>query len=443
MTAPVRIDPTMIVSTTRCGTVVGMAGAFAPAGAVSVHPTPSSVRVARRFVADRLRASGLGRDLVDTAVLLASEVVTNAVLHAHTEVEVRVGVGAGARIEVVDGSALHPARREHEADSVSGRGLELVEAMASSFGVDVGPGDGKTVWFTVGPTDAAAYHDWQEAEPTVDTSAPVVARLVNLPVDLYEVMRDHNEALLREYTVWRLERPDEAGVDLAEVSAADRTRRRVVEDVLAGLDAAGTPGGVRPTHLHVDVTVSGADLISFRVLQTVLEAAERQAAAGVVLTRPALPEVAALRTWLLSQLVGQLAGAPARPWRYTDVTQPGQLLPLVELDLTWLATLDQPVIVGDDGNRILGASPPVAALLGWRSDELRGQRLITIIPPRLREAHVTGFTRLLVTGAARMIGRPVEVPAWHRDGHEVPVTLTLERRQVGDRIAFVAWLSTG
>ncbi|MGW4563750.1 ATP-binding protein [Streptomyces sp. NPDC004561] len=50
-------------------------------------PRPQSAAVARRFLGNVL--DGVASDVVDTAQLLVSELVTNAVMHAHTEVEVR------------------------------------------------------------------------------------------------------------------------------------------------------------------------------------------------------------------------------------------------------------------------------------------------------------------------------------------------------------------
>ena len=53
------------------------------------------------------------------------------------------------RVEVVDDSPVVPIRRSIEADAVSGRGMAIVESLASNWGVtDLSP-DGKTVWFEV------------------------------------------------------------------------------------------------------------------------------------------------------------------------------------------------------------------------------------------------------------------------------------------------------
>jgi serine/threonine-protein kinase RsbW len=108
------------------------------------------VAAARRFVAAALH---VGSPLRDVTRLLVSEAVTNAVLHSASG-------GAGGRftveyelserrlrVEVRDGGGQRgPRRRVHHLESITGRGLELFDALSDRWGVDGGPG-GRTVWF--------------------------------------------------------------------------------------------------------------------------------------------------------------------------------------------------------------------------------------------------------------------------------------------------------
>ena len=125
------------------------------------QPEPTAAAAARRFVRDTLQAwfiSGaatVGHGLVDDAVLLTSELVTNAVVHAGTPVEVTCKLtGGGVEVVVSDG---HPARlvpeppeNEHiPAERTSGRGLLLPAALASAWGVTYGQA-AKAVWFRIG-----------------------------------------------------------------------------------------------------------------------------------------------------------------------------------------------------------------------------------------------------------------------------------------------------
>jgi anti-sigma regulatory factor (Ser/Thr protein kinase) len=101
-------------------------------------------------------AAGLG-DLRSSAELLTSEVVTNAVVHAGTDMVVTVSVRPrGLRVEVADGSpdaVLLSSSPGSEPEPGGGRGLLLVQMMASGWGVE--PVEtGKIVWFEL--TDEAA-----------------------------------------------------------------------------------------------------------------------------------------------------------------------------------------------------------------------------------------------------------------------------------------------
>ncbi|MER7770049.1 ATP-binding protein [Kitasatospora sp. NPDC096140] len=89
-------------------------------------------------------------ELSDTAELLSSELVTNALLHTTKGAVFDAVLGSDdrLRIEVQDGASRLPGRRrDPEAEyATSGRGLMLVEALADSWGVQL-RGDGKITWF--------------------------------------------------------------------------------------------------------------------------------------------------------------------------------------------------------------------------------------------------------------------------------------------------------
>lgn len=109
-------------------------------------PALSSVRAARRFVADECARRGMSPERTDDALLLTSELVTNAVLHGRSEVSLEVEGGAVMRVSVVDENSRHPAPVSEDPDALDGRGLALVEALASRWGVQ-DRALGKAVWF--------------------------------------------------------------------------------------------------------------------------------------------------------------------------------------------------------------------------------------------------------------------------------------------------------
>ncbi|WP_437095119.1 SpoIIE family protein phosphatase [Streptomyces sp. enrichment culture] len=142
--------------------------------AASFEPVGRSVASARSFVRDTLQGWGFG-DIVDDAVVLTSELVTNAVVHAGTSADLLCLRGdEGVRIEVADrypereipvqGSAVNMGSPDRE----GGRGLQLCAALAGRWGVEYTPTH-KTVWFQL---------DLPERPVGTRTAGP------SLPVDL-------------------------------------------------------------------------------------------------------------------------------------------------------------------------------------------------------------------------------------------------------------------
>lgn len=109
------------------------------------HEAPS---LARRFLRSATCAEHHAC-VVDDAVLLVSELVTNSVLHGGPPVVVAVDCdGESLQVRVRDGSAALPARRAATTADENGRGLQLLAEMSSSWGVDP-EGPGKHVWFVL------------------------------------------------------------------------------------------------------------------------------------------------------------------------------------------------------------------------------------------------------------------------------------------------------
>ena len=105
---------------------------------------------ARRLLTDALRGMGHGNELVDAARLVTTELAANAVAHARSPFSVSIRSGRSTvRILVRDGSRVVPTMRGDTPTTPSGRGLRLVAALSSDWGVDPGP-DGKVVWAELG-----------------------------------------------------------------------------------------------------------------------------------------------------------------------------------------------------------------------------------------------------------------------------------------------------
>jgi anti-sigma regulatory factor (Ser/Thr protein kinase) len=116
--------------------------------ALSAHP--ESVAGARRLTQARLDEWRLGGDAHDAAVLIVSELVTNAVVHtmsARVVCELRCD-GERLRISVQDqGHQPGGPRLSLTADGEHGRGLLLVDSMSAAWGsLDAGNASGRIVW---------------------------------------------------------------------------------------------------------------------------------------------------------------------------------------------------------------------------------------------------------------------------------------------------------
>ncbi|HEX7355820.1 MAG TPA: ATP-binding protein [Mycobacteriales bacterium] len=107
--------------------------------------TRESVPAARRYVVGLL--DHLPDDLTTTAALLVSELAANAVLYGAGPFEVTVHRSEGtARIGVTDAGSGDPAPQHPNDTAEHGRGLQLVGALASAWGVHRDTAN-KTVWF--------------------------------------------------------------------------------------------------------------------------------------------------------------------------------------------------------------------------------------------------------------------------------------------------------
>lgn len=122
-------------------------------------PAARSAGRARQFTARQLDVWGMPQ-LKDSAELVVSELVTNAVTHAHPPygqlISTRLErLGSGIRIEVHDSDSRRPEPREASAEEESGRGLGLVDALTGGrWGVSDRNGPGKVVWAVCADADA-------------------------------------------------------------------------------------------------------------------------------------------------------------------------------------------------------------------------------------------------------------------------------------------------
>ena len=422
-----------------------------------LHSASEARRLVRRFLEE------IGRHTwVDPAELAISEVVTNASLHAHTPIKVRLTSYVDQIcVEVRDFNSTLPVQRDYDVQATTGRGMSLVAAVTLECGVHSLGESGKVVWFCVGDPPPSSADDillewdieaWSEPAPASAETLRVV--LASMPATLWLSAQQHHDAILREFVLYSAEH----GAPEIDLAAADKARSTISKALIGALDEARASGTARPVlpdghpsplpwvpddlDLHTDV---GADAAwNFAALRDALDVAEALALEGKLLLRPGLPEIIAVRAWACEQVIAQLSGSPPAAWpgtaqmRFeTDV----RAAVVVEWDSSIVTDSHRGVIAADDANRIVAVSRPLARRLGWRPEDLVGRRVVTIVPPALREAHVAGFSRHLTTGEAHVLGVPLDLPVLRKDGSEVQCRFMVEHAPVNPgRSVYMAWI---
>jgi anti-sigma regulatory factor (Ser/Thr protein kinase) len=126
-----------------------MSGALRDRQFLTLAPEPAAVRKARRFVAAQCKDHDVGSEATDVAVLLTSELVTNAVTHGRSDARLAVTVTPRAvLVEVGDDNSRHPRLQNLDRDALDGRGLRILDGLATRWGVRE-ESLGKVVWFEV------------------------------------------------------------------------------------------------------------------------------------------------------------------------------------------------------------------------------------------------------------------------------------------------------
>lgn len=119
---------------------------------VTLPDGPEGASFARRATARAAELWRLDRELTETALLLVSELATNAIRHGAPPVRLSLRLDADRlRVEVTDGSPTLPRLARPGPDQAGGRGLQIVQQLAARWGAQASRRQlGKTVWFELG-----------------------------------------------------------------------------------------------------------------------------------------------------------------------------------------------------------------------------------------------------------------------------------------------------
>lgn len=302
------------------------AGGGALFAELELPPHAEAVPTARRFA--RAALADEPAAVLEDAQLVATELVTNALLHGAAPVHFRVQPRDGCvRLEVRDTGRAVPMWQQRDQEGLTGRGLTLVAALASGWGIDPVRGSGKVVWAEITRCPQAQP---RLVEPAVDVEALLASWpsddgageqlyrvcLGAVPTDLLLAAKSHMDNVVREVSLaqssdpaaGRVLVPRAARLIEAVTGSFAPARAEIKRQALAAAAC-----GHAETNLVLILPASAAD--AGEEYLAVLDEADRQARSAQLLTLEAPPIHKIFRRWyvrsLLNQIRAQAYGEPA------------------------------------------------------------------------------------------------------------------------------------
>jgi len=295
----------------------------------------ASIRAARRYVEREVLARGAA-PIADDATLAAAELLANAVQHGAAPISIAVsGDRRLIRIEVRDGDSRPPIRPAASETNMTGRGLALVEAVASRWGTEHVPGGGKIVWAEFEPAAERAERTNNSTTGNADTTLapwpePPAAKpgdvphhtviLGDVPTEFLLEAKAHIDNLVREFTL--AESASDAGDadpgrDLARLIQTVVYEFAEARDAIKRQALAAAQRGESRTRLSLHLPASAAD--AGEAYLAALNEADEYARAARLLTLETPPAHQLFRQWYVGAVVRQLR-------EITDGRQPAPVI---------------------------------------------------------------------------------------------------------------------
>jgi hypothetical protein len=245
--------------------------------------------------------------------MLATELVTNAVLHGAPPIVLRLrSAGMVVRIEVEDAGQAVPIRAFETKDSaLTGRGLTVIDALATGWGVEPCLGLGKVVWVDIGGQSAEFLTDLsrdsgREAAPDEPTYDVVLG---DVPTDLLLAAKAHIDNVVRELLLVSGHAssaeplaPELAALIVAVTEDFAAARTEIKRQAIAAAER-GDP--LTQLRLSLRASAGGAGQ---RYL-TALDEFDRYAKTNQMLTSAPPASHQAFRTWYVTAIIEQLRAA--------------------------------------------------------------------------------------------------------------------------------------
>lgn len=163
----------------------------------------------------------------------------------------------------------------------------------------------------------------------------------------------------------------------------------------------------------------------------------------IILLSPQLPETDLPLTQLFQPVMANLAKAILLCQSHDAYT--GGLISARDTSQLALATSEEKfhaissavldaLIMVDDSSALVYWNPAAERILGYRADEVLGKPLHQLLTPqRYQDNAIQGFNAFSSTGHGPVIGKTIEIEALHKDGHEIPVELSISALNLNGR----------
>jgi serine phosphatase RsbU (regulator of sigma subunit) len=289
--------------------------AGSPQSCLDLTDRTDAARLGRLFVAEQVTSRG-APEFVDDACVVGAELIANARQHGSAPVIVCVsGQQDRVRIEVRDGSSRLPVQPGHSTSNMTGRGLTLIHALSTTWGVERHPEGGKVVWAELDGSPATSpdrdldveriFARWEDEDPAAEQRFTVV--LGNVSTDLLIDAKAHVDNLVREFSL------ASAGAQVGQVGVPMHLANLIeavinnfgdARDAIKRQALAASKRGDLQTTLTLHLPVSAAE--AGEAYLAALDEADEFSRAARLLTLETPPDHRLFRRWYVGSVVRQL-----------------------------------------------------------------------------------------------------------------------------------------
>jgi anti-sigma regulatory factor (Ser/Thr protein kinase)/uncharacterized protein YigA (DUF484 family) len=373
--------------------------------------------IARHWVRRQCEELGLG-GLVEDIELVVSELVTNAVIHAGTAIQVRLRpAGDGARVEVRDGRPelvpvssgtglldllelddvddLLSGLTDLDVETMTGRGMTLVEAVCDRWGVEA-LAEAKVVWAEIATGRTEVAPQVAPAAPPSPEPGGVGLTVTGVPVRLVLAGAAQLDDLVRELQVTSL--PSSLPADVVDIAARFVAITAQIRDPFR--QAAREAVERRERLLDVTFVTPPQGGEALEGFLDVLEQITALSLRGELLSMAPPDEVMEFRRWAVDEIVRQLAGERPRPCPF----------PVVPPDDPAVVTAARRA-----ADRLSGMGAPVASDDGW---------FVAVQAALVGATDVDDVVRALIDAGDGLGAATGSLCILSADGHTVELTAT-------------------